>query len=87
MAIDQQRGGGGNKFVWPSSRSSVTKFGGHHPLLGHLVMKHGGHKDLAELASLARIERETGAWATFAINLLPCHPPATTLPLAGVHWA
>ncbi len=56
------------------------EFGGHHPLLGHLVMKHSGHKDLAELASLARIESETGTRATFVINLLPHHPPIAALP-------
>lgn len=38
----------------------MTVFGGHHLLLGHLVMKHGGHKDLIELVSLAMIEREMG---------------------------
>eukprot|EP00584_Thalassiosira_punctigera_P027168 CAMPEP_0172580340 /NCGR_PEP_ID=MMETSP1067-20121228/139706_1 /TAXON_ID=265564 ORGANISM="Thalassiosira punctigera, Strain Tpunct2005C2" /NCGR_SAMPLE_ID=MMETSP1067 /ASSEMBLY_ACC=CAM_ASM_000444 /LENGTH=890 /DNA_ID=CAMNT_0013373079 /DNA_START=75 /DNA_END=2747 /DNA_ORIENTATION=+ len=37
--------------------SGVTVFGGYHPLLGNLVMKHGGHKDLVELVSLAKIER------------------------------
>jgi hypothetical protein len=63
--------------------SSATEFGGHHPLLGHLVMKHGRHKDLAKLASLVRIKRETGAWATFAIDLLPRHPPAATPPPTG----
>ncbi len=55
-------------------------FGGHHPLIGHLVMKHSGHKDLAKLASLPRIESEMGMWATFAINLLSCHPPIIVLP-------
>jgi hypothetical protein len=54
--------------------SSAMEFGHHHPLLGHLVMKHGGHKYLAELASLARIKRETSTWATFAIDSLPRHP-------------
>jgi hypothetical protein len=33
-------------------------FGGYHPKLGSLVMKHGGHKDLLELVSLYKIERE-----------------------------
>ena len=33
-------------------------FGGYHPELGSLVMKHGGHKDLLELVSLYKIERE-----------------------------
>ena len=33
-------------------------FGGYHPQLGSLVMKHGGHKDLLELVSLYKIERE-----------------------------
>jgi hypothetical protein len=63
-----------------SAGSSATEFGGHHPLLSHLVMKHGGHKDLAELASLARIEREMGARATFVIDSLPRHPSAATHP-------
>ncbi len=40
--------------------SDAMEFGGHHPLLSHLGMKHGGHKDLAKLASLARIESEMG---------------------------
>jgi hypothetical protein len=54
--------------------SSATEFGSHHPLLGYLIKKHGGHKDLAELVSLARIERETGARATFAIDSLSRDP-------------
>lgn len=33
-------------------------FGGYHPQLGSLVMKHGGHEDLLELVSLYKIERE-----------------------------
>lgn len=28
----------------PLKGSGVTVFGGYHPLLGNLVMKHGGHK-------------------------------------------
>ncbi|EED88668.1 predicted protein [Thalassiosira pseudonana CCMP1335] len=45
--------------------SGVTVFGGRHPQLGSLVMKHGGHKDLVELVSLVKIERELnvrGKW-------------------------
>ena len=45
--------------------SGVTVFGGYHPQLGPLVMKHGGYKDLIELVSLAKIEREVvvrGRW-------------------------
>ena len=45
--------------------SGVTVFGGYHPQLGSLVMKHGGYKDLIELVSLAKIEREVvvrGRW-------------------------
>jgi len=45
--------------------SGVTVFGGYHPQLGSLVMKHGGYKDLIELVSLAKIEREVvvrGKW-------------------------
>ena len=43
--------------------SGVTVFGGHHPQLGSLVMKHGGKKDLVELVSLVKIEREMGVRA------------------------
>eukprot|EP00578_Thalassiosira_sp_NH16_P005681 CAMPEP_0181138588 /NCGR_PEP_ID=MMETSP1071-20121207/34327_1 /TAXON_ID=35127 /ORGANISM="Thalassiosira sp., Strain NH16" /LENGTH=179 /DNA_ID=CAMNT_0023225435 /DNA_START=36 /DNA_END=571 /DNA_ORIENTATION=+ len=42
--------------------SGVTVFGGYHR---PLVMKHGGYKDLIELVSLAKIEREVevrGRW-------------------------
>jgi hypothetical protein len=60
--------------------SGATEFSKHHLLLRHLVMKHGGHEDLAELASLARIESETGVRTTFAIDLLPHRPPVATLP-------
>ncbi len=77
---------GGGIFVCLASHFSLPcamEFGGHHRLLGRLVMKHGRHKDLAKLASLARIERVMGAWATFAIDLLPHHPPATTPPPPG----
>lgn len=45
--------------------SGVTVFGGYHPRLGSVVMKHGGFKDLIELVSLAKIEREVvvrGGW-------------------------
>ncbi len=83
--------GGGGEFVRPSSPFSLPrciiehrflrgKVQRPHPLLGHLVMKHGGHKDLAKLASLARIESETGARATFAIESLPRHPLVAALP-------
>mmetsp|Transcript_5582 Transcript_5582/g.8617 ORF Transcript_5582/g.8617 Transcript_5582/m.8617 type:complete len:128 (+) Transcript_5582:3601-3984(+) len=50
--------------------SGVTVFGGYHPQLGPLVMKHGGHKDLIELVSLAKIEREVvvrGRWRVDAL--------------------
>mmetsp|Transcript_17845 Transcript_17845/g.35784 ORF Transcript_17845/g.35784 Transcript_17845/m.35784 type:complete len:912 (+) Transcript_17845:184-2919(+) len=50
--------------------SGVTVFGGHHPELGSLVMKHGGHKDLMELVSLAKIERELGVRAKWMIDSL-----------------
>lgn len=45
--------------------SGVTVFGGYHPQLGSLVMKHGGYKDLIELVSLVKIGREVivrGRW-------------------------
>jgi len=38
--------------------SGVAVFGGHHPELGDLVMKHGGYKDMHELFALATIENE-----------------------------
>eukprot|EP00986_Skeletonema_menzelii_P003651 scaffold1153_cov147-Skeletonema_menzelii.AAC.7 len=50
--------------------SGVTVFGGYHPQLGPLVMKHGGYKDLIELVSLAKIEREVvvrGRWKMDAL--------------------
>jgi hypothetical protein len=76
-------------FLFPVASSGAgsgsMEFGGHHPLLGHLVMKHGGHKDLAVLVSLARIESETGARATFAIDSLPRHPPVAALPPQREH--
>jgi len=50
--------------------SGVTVFGGHHPLLGNLVMKHGGHKDLVELVSLAKIEREMGVRGKWKMDRL-----------------
>mmetsp|Transcript_22557 Transcript_22557/g.45089 ORF Transcript_22557/g.45089 Transcript_22557/m.45089 type:complete len:959 (-) Transcript_22557:259-3135(-) len=50
--------------------SGVTVFGGYHPDLGSLVMKHGGHKDLIELVSLAKIERELGVRAKWMIDSL-----------------
>jgi len=50
--------------------SGVTVFGGYHPLLGNLVMKHGGHKDLIELVSLAKIEREMGVRGKWKIDCL-----------------
>mmetsp|Transcript_17844 Transcript_17844/g.35778 ORF Transcript_17844/g.35778 Transcript_17844/m.35778 type:complete len:927 (+) Transcript_17844:184-2964(+) len=50
--------------------SGVTVFGGHHPELGSLVMKHGGHKDLMELVSLAKIERELGVRAKWKMDKL-----------------
>ena len=50
--------------------SGVTVFGGHHPQLGSLVMKHGGHKDLIKLVSLAKIERELSVHGNFKIDLL-----------------
>ncbi|KAL3765305.1 hypothetical protein ACHAW5_006090 [Stephanodiscus triporus] len=83
--------------------SGVTVFGGHHPLLGHLVMKHGGHKDLIELVSLATIEREIGVRAKFAMESIlandgggddDARPYARSTPSAprgggsgGVRWA
>ncbi len=45
-------------------------FGGYHPLLGSLVMKHGGHTDLIELVSLAKIEREMGVRSKWKIDRL-----------------
>jgi hypothetical protein len=84
------RGGGINLFGPPppslfpvassGAGSGAMEFGGHHPLLGHIVMKHGGHKDLAKLASLTRIKSETGARAMFAVDSLPHHPPVAALP-------
>jgi len=56
-----KHGGGG---------SGVTVFGGYHPQFGSLVMKHGGHKDLIELVSLAKIERELSVRGNFKIDLL-----------------
>jgi len=50
--------------------SGVTVFGGYHPDLGSLVMKHGGHKDLIELVSLAKIERELGVRAKWKMDKL-----------------
>ncbi|KAL9184930.1 hypothetical protein ACHAXT_002707 [Thalassiosira profunda] len=50
--------------------SGVTVFGGYHPVLGSLVMKHGGHKDLIELVSLAKIEREMGVRGQWKIDNL-----------------
>ena len=38
--------------------SGVAVFGGHHPQLGDVVMKHGNDKDLGELVSLATVARE-----------------------------
>eukprot|EP00930_Biecheleria_cincta_P069410 TRINITY_DN57151_c0_g1_i1.p1 TRINITY_DN57151_c0_g1~~TRINITY_DN57151_c0_g1_i1.p1 ORF type:complete len:611 (+),score=79.89 TRINITY_DN57151_c0_g1_i1:127-1959(+) len=38
--------------------SGVTVFHGYHPLLGSLVMKHGGHKDTLEVLELANIARQ-----------------------------
>ncbi|CAJ1934530.1 unnamed protein product [Cylindrotheca closterium] len=38
--------------------SGVAVFGGHHPELGDIVMKHGGYKDMHELFALATIENE-----------------------------
>lgn len=38
--------------------SGVSVFGGHHPQLGDLVMKHGGYKDLQELFALATVSAE-----------------------------
>eukprot|EP00980_Cylindrotheca_fusiformis_P014000 scaffold3653_cov124-Cylindrotheca_fusiformis.AAC.3 len=38
--------------------SGVAVFGGRHPELGDLVMKHGGRKDLNELFALATIAHE-----------------------------
>ncbi|KAL3942637.1 MAG: hypothetical protein SGBAC_003209 [Bacillariaceae sp.] len=38
--------------------SGVAVFGGHHPDLGDIVMKHGGYKDMHELFALATIEHE-----------------------------
>ncbi|KAL7541654.1 hypothetical protein ACHAXR_011107 [Thalassiosira sp. AJA248-18] len=66
-------GGGGKRERDDNTRyscSGVTVFGGYHPLLGNLVMKHGGHKDLIELVSLAKIEREMGVRAKFKIDCL-----------------
>ncbi len=48
----------------------MTVFGGYHPLLGSLVMKHGGHTDLIELASLAKIEREMSVRSKWKIDRL-----------------
>ncbi len=88
--LTSAQGGGINLFGPPPTSlfpvalsgagSSTTEFGSHHPLLSHLLMKHGGHKDLPELASLTRIKRVTGVWATFAIDSLHRHPPAATPP-------
>jgi len=51
--------------------SGVTVFGGYHPSLQQqLVMKHGGYKDLLELVSLAKIDREIGVRAQFGIDTL-----------------
>jgi len=51
--------------------SGVTVFGGYHPSLRQqLVMKHGGYKDLLELVSLAKIDREIGLRAQFVIDTL-----------------
>ena len=50
--------------------SGVTVFGGYHPLLGSLVMKHGGHTDLIELVSLAKIEREMSVRSNWKIDRL-----------------
>lgn len=38
--------------------SGVSVFGGHHPQLGDIVMKHGGYKDTQELFALATISEE-----------------------------
>eukprot|EP00934_Nitzschia_sp_Nitz4_P002648 Nitzschia sp. Nitz4//scaffold120_size68122//65636//67942//NITZ4_006056-RA/size68122-processed-gene-0.42-mRNA-1//1//CDS//3329534314//2638//frame0 len=38
--------------------SGVAVFGGHHPTLGDIVMKHGGYKDANELFALATITEE-----------------------------
>jgi len=38
--------------------SGVAVFGGHHPQLGDIVMKHGGYKDMQELFALATISEE-----------------------------
>lgn len=38
--------------------SGVAVFGGHHPDLGDIVMKHGGYKDANELFALATISQE-----------------------------
>jgi len=38
--------------------SGVAVFGGRHPKLGEIVMKHGGYKDMHELFALATIENE-----------------------------
>lgn len=57
----KRHGGGG---------SGVTVFGGYHPKLGSLVMKHGGFKDLIELVSLATIEREVGVRGGWKIDCL-----------------
>eukprot|EP00804_Cyclotella_cryptica_P005561 CCRYP_003073-RB/>CCRYP_003073-RB protein AED:0.04 eAED:0.04 QI:258/1/1/1/1/0.8/5/212/865 len=50
--------------------SGVTVFGGFHPQLGSLVMKHGGHKDLLELVSLYKIERELMARGNAKMDLI-----------------
>ena len=50
--------------------SGVTVFGGYHPQLGPLVMKHGGYKDLIELVSLAKISREVRVRGRWKIDCL-----------------
>ena len=56
--------------IMTSQGSGVTVFGGYHPLLGSLVMKHGGHSDLIELVSLAKIEREIDVRSKWKIDRL-----------------
>ena len=56
--------------LYINTGSGVTVFGGYHPLLGSLVMKHGGHKDLIELVSLAKIERELSTRARWKIDCI-----------------
>ena len=63
----------------------MTVFGGYHPLLGHLVMKHGGHKDLIELVSLAKIEREMNVRGKWKIDCLMKDAAGGNIDMHGVN--